>query len=171
MVDWIKLGISRNGWRRKWQPTPIFLPGEFHGQRSLVGYSPWGCKESDMTKHTHTRTHTHRNLRKYLQLSSNLMVKNLKLPWTGNTRIQWKSLRNTASQTLPRPTESASLEVGPGNCIWASSPGDTWASWCLRNAALRSWDPRKIELGRKWKSWDECISETTHMSIIERMAN
>ena len=37
-------------WRRKWQPTPVFLPGESHGQRSLVGYSPWGHKESDMTK-------------------------------------------------------------------------------------------------------------------------
>ena len=35
--------------RRKWQPTPVFLPGEFHGQRSLVGYSPGGHKESDMT--------------------------------------------------------------------------------------------------------------------------
>ena len=35
-------------WRRKWQPTSIFLPGEFHGQRSLVGYSPWGHKDSDM---------------------------------------------------------------------------------------------------------------------------
>ena len=35
-------------WRRKWQPTPVFLPGESHGQRSLVGYSPWGRKESDM---------------------------------------------------------------------------------------------------------------------------
>ena len=31
-------------WRRKWQPTPVFLPGEFHGQRSLVAYSPWGRK-------------------------------------------------------------------------------------------------------------------------------
>ena len=37
-------------WRREWQPTPVFLPGEFLGQRSLVGYSPWGCKESDMTE-------------------------------------------------------------------------------------------------------------------------
>ena len=36
--------------RRKWQRTPVFLPGEFHGQRSLVGYSPWSCKELDMTK-------------------------------------------------------------------------------------------------------------------------
>ena len=37
-------------WRRKLQPTPIFLPGESHGQRNLVGYSPWGCNESDTTK-------------------------------------------------------------------------------------------------------------------------
>ena len=31
-------------WRRKWQPTPVFLPGESHGERSMAGYSPWGCK-------------------------------------------------------------------------------------------------------------------------------
>ena len=37
-------------WRRKWWPTPVFLPGESHGQRSLAGYSPWGCKESDTTE-------------------------------------------------------------------------------------------------------------------------
>ena len=37
-------------WRRKWQPTPEFLLGELHGERSLVGYSPWDCKESDMTE-------------------------------------------------------------------------------------------------------------------------
>ena len=36
--------------RRKWQPTPVLLPGESHGQRSLVGYSPCGCNESDMTE-------------------------------------------------------------------------------------------------------------------------
>ena len=40
--------------RRKWLPAPVFLPGEFHGQRSLAGYCPWGHKESDMTEHTHT---------------------------------------------------------------------------------------------------------------------
>ena len=37
-------------WRRAWQPTPVFLPGESHGQRSLTGYSPWGQKELDMTE-------------------------------------------------------------------------------------------------------------------------
>ena len=42
-------------WRRKWQPTPVFLPGDSHGQESLVGCSPWSCKESDRTepKHKH----------------------------------------------------------------------------------------------------------------------
>ena len=44
------LGVGKIPWRREWQPTLVFLPGEFHGQRSLVGYSPWGCKESDMTE-------------------------------------------------------------------------------------------------------------------------
>ena len=36
-------------WRRKWRPSPVFLPGEFHGQRIWVGYSPWGGKEQDTT--------------------------------------------------------------------------------------------------------------------------
>ena len=36
--------------RRKWQPAPVFLPGKSHGQRSLEGYGPWGCKESDTTE-------------------------------------------------------------------------------------------------------------------------
>ena len=38
--------------RRAWQPTPVFLPEESHGQRSLAGHSTYGCKESDMTKVT-----------------------------------------------------------------------------------------------------------------------
>ena len=40
-------------WRRKWQSTPVFLPGKSHGQRSLAGYSPWGRKESDKTERLH----------------------------------------------------------------------------------------------------------------------
>ena len=39
-------------WRRKWQPTPVFVPGESHGRRSVVGYNPWGHKESDTTEAT-----------------------------------------------------------------------------------------------------------------------
>ena len=42
--------VRKIAWRRKWQPTPVFLPGESHGWRNLEGYSPWGRKESDVTK-------------------------------------------------------------------------------------------------------------------------
>ena len=56
--------IGKIPWRRKWQPTPVFLPGESHGQRSLVGYRPWGCKESDATEHRHAHTYTHMRPRK-----------------------------------------------------------------------------------------------------------
>ena len=58
-----KCGFEKIPWGREWQPTPIFSPGESHGQRSLVGYSSRGCKESDMTEHArmHMRAcaHTH----------------------------------------------------------------------------------------------------------------
>jgi len=49
--------VRKIPWRRAWQPTPVFLPGESHGQRSLVGYSPWGCKElnwTEVTEHAYT---------------------------------------------------------------------------------------------------------------------
>ena len=42
--------VGKIPWRREWLPTLVFLPGEFHGQRSLAGYSPWGCKKPDMTE-------------------------------------------------------------------------------------------------------------------------
>ena len=62
--------VGKSPWRRKWHPTPVFLPGKSHGQRGLAGYTPWGHKESDMSEqlnnnkkyiytHTHTHTHTH----------------------------------------------------------------------------------------------------------------
>ena len=59
--------VRKSPWRRAWEPTPVFLPGESHGQSSLVGYSSWSLKESDTTEHactctwvrTHARAHTH----------------------------------------------------------------------------------------------------------------
>ena len=54
--------VRKIPWRRAWQPTPVLLPGKSHGQRNLVGYSPWSCEESDTTEateHTHTHIHTH----------------------------------------------------------------------------------------------------------------
>ena len=44
------LWVRKIPWSRKWHPSSVFLPGKFHGQRSLVGYSPWGHKELDTTE-------------------------------------------------------------------------------------------------------------------------
>ena len=53
------LWVGKTPWRRAWQPTPVFLPGEAHGQRSLAGYSPWGHKQSGMAEVTrHSTSHS-----------------------------------------------------------------------------------------------------------------
>ena len=62
--------VGKIPWRRKWQPAPVFLPGKSHGQRSLVGYSPWGCKDLDTTDYTHTGTRKGRG-REKLRMTSN----------------------------------------------------------------------------------------------------
>ena len=51
---WFDPWVGKISWRREWQPTPVFLPGESHGQRSLVGYSPWGSKEPDTIERAYT---------------------------------------------------------------------------------------------------------------------
>ena len=59
--------VRKIPWRRKWQPTPVSLPGKSHEQRSLVGYIPLGHKELDMTEQLSIHTHTH----KYTQIHTN----------------------------------------------------------------------------------------------------
>ena len=67
-------------WRRKWQPTPVFLPGESHGQRSLMGYSPWGHKESETTlKLNHSRSRASLSSCLYIILLSPVSFENLGL--------------------------------------------------------------------------------------------
>ena len=47
---WVQSLGWEGPWRRKWQPVPVFLPGEFHGQGNLVGYSSWSLRELDTTE-------------------------------------------------------------------------------------------------------------------------
>ena len=51
--------VGKIPWRRKWQPTPVFLPGESRGQRSLAGRAPEGTSQTQLSTRTHTHTHTH----------------------------------------------------------------------------------------------------------------
>ena len=71
--EWPKVG------RRAWQPTPVFLPRESHGQRSLVGYSPWGRRESATEATWHACTH-----REILKLNTKQRL-DLKIPWACTT--------------------------------------------------------------------------------------
>ena len=54
--------VRKIPWRREWQPTPVFLPGKFHGRKSLAGFSPWCRRVKRDWAHTHTRTHFFLNL-------------------------------------------------------------------------------------------------------------
>ena len=62
--------VRKISWRREWQPTLVFLPREFHGQRTLVGYIHGVAKSqtwlSDFHTHTHTHTHTHRHTQLFI---------------------------------------------------------------------------------------------------------
>ena len=58
----VRAWVGKIPWRRKWQSTPVLLPGESHGQRSLVGYSLWGHKESDMTERLQSVSQSNRYL-------------------------------------------------------------------------------------------------------------
>ena len=64
--------VGKAPWSGKWQFIPVFLLENFHGQRSLVGYSPWGRKESDMIEHAHTGILSRRD--KALTTCNNLVL-------------------------------------------------------------------------------------------------
>ena len=96
--------VGKIPWRRKWQPTPVFLPGKSHGQRHLVGYSPWGHKVSDTTEllrtQTHTHTHTHTDSRLGSKLKRNadrsLVSEN---DWLGCFRLNFPFAKEKTKQT------------------------------------------------------------------------
>ena len=67
-------------WRRKWQPTPVSLPGKSYGQRSLVGCSPWGRKESDTTERLPFTFHFHALER---EMATHSSVLAWRIPGTG----------------------------------------------------------------------------------------
>ena len=57
--------------------TPVFLLGQCHGQKNLESYSPWGCEESDMSKHTHTDRHTHTDSHTHLPAHLSIILTQL----------------------------------------------------------------------------------------------
>ena len=125
-------------WRRKWQPTPVFLPGKPHGQRSLAAYSPWGCKELDTTEwlscdtrkvcvyiHTHTHTHT----RIFWALKKRKFC-HLQTKWT-RSRLCWER----QSHARKRSTTLSHLNAESKKVRLIKAEG-----WTMATSGWRVWD-------------------------------
>ena len=120
--------VRKIPWRREWSPTPVFLPGKFHGLRSLVGYSPWGSKESDTTERLHVHVHV-----LYCRVYLDVFLQNYALPcdlctiiysisamkWKVDMSFQGKKkahLDTFLCLTIPRAPLDSSLENGASWC-------------------------------------------------------
>ena len=108
-------------WRKKWQPTPVFLPGKSHRQRSLVGYSPWGCqriRHDLVTKHqqqsdlSHVRVWEEHSLQKKQSVQSPEVRISLNESGVGKRQCSWSTMnkgrmrchrRSRQGQTMPSP--------------------------------------------------------------------
>ena len=119
---WTSLPLSR---RRRWHPTPVVLPGESHGRRSLVGCSPWGREESNTTEQLHFHA-----LEKEMATHSSVLAWRIPgtgepvgLPSTGLHRVghDWSDL---AAPLSPHPTPLG----------WYSAP--VWVSWAMQQIPI-----------------------------------
>ena len=124
-------------WRRKWQPTPVFLPGESHGQGSLVGCRLWGCTESDMTEATQQQQQQQQQL--FILKSGLVQLGTAPLPQyllklftlvdskSAHPALSWLSFRNQDKGCGScSPPSSFLILTGPGaplGCLaWHATP-------------------------------------------------
>ena len=89
-------------WRRKWQPTPVFLPRESQGQGSLVGSHLWGCTESDMTEATQQQQQQHQH----------------KARRTGTKGVEWKGQDTRYTPSLLVYCQRAGAPISPVPNTW-----------------------------------------------------
>ena len=111
LIPWVK----KIPWGRKWQHTPVFLPGESHGQKSLVGYSPWGCKRGG---HNLT-TKQQQQIVRYKPLKY-LCLNNLMVAWT--QVIERKNLYSILAAAAAKSLQSCLTLCDPMDC---SLPGSS----------------------------------------------
>ena len=111
--------VKRIPWRREWQPTPGFLPGKSHQQRSLAGYSPQHRKESDTTEHT--RAWRHISSCRPSMVRAQMFCQGLLPCWTLQSTFLTVSL---ASCCLPSSLHEHCLpELSPANLLWSLNSG------------------------------------------------
>ena len=114
-------GLGEISWRRAWQPTPVFLPEESYGQRSLEGYLPWGHKESDVTERLSTAQHF---VLCVCMLSHFSRVRLCVTPWKGahQAALSMGFSRPESGHGLPLPSPGDLPDPGIGPAV-LRSPG------------------------------------------------
>ena len=128
--------VGKIPWRRKWQPTPVFLPEKSHGGRSLAGYSPWGHKESDMTERL--SAHIWLNC-----LSPNWWVDS---HWEFPRGVYWKLIPNWDGRTVPWPQCQVEETPSLHSSTWPLTPAPPTApdhlicvNEVFKGLALQNW--------------------------------
>ena len=120
-------------WSRKWQPTPVFLPGKSPGQRTLVGYSPWDQKESDITEHHHLHL---MGLKAWFWILDMAL-----LSWTLTYGVYDSLLMSISVSAFCK----ISADVSGRKCLLQSRASGLKE---MVQTSLSQW---------RWSSWDECL--------------
>ena len=142
--------VRRIPWRREWLPTPVFLPGEFHGQRSLVGYGLWGHKESDTTERL---TYGCFQASLVTQMVKNLLAMRETWVWY----LDWGDpLENSIA------THSSILA-----CRILMDRGDWWAAVHRSQRFGHDWATKHTHMHVSWGRWLISVKANFSLSVLK----
>ena len=157
-------------WRRQWQPTPVLLPGKFHGQRSLVGCSPWGCKGSTQLRDFTFTFHFHaleKEMATHSQGWGSLVGCRL---WVAQSRtwLKWLSGSSSSSSTsgtkrerwLPNTVVTRVKKGKMSSTLWTNSTAGTMSN--LRRLHIHSQLKVSRQIFKIQGSYTFCAPNTSH---------
>ena len=154
--------VGKMPWKRKWQPAPVFLPGESHGQRSLAGCSPWGRKESDTTEATQ-----HAHMLKSVYVSSVSSASWTTASTSPNIQVQDPLPTNLLTQKGQTPPLSSS---GP-HSIWGRST--PWRKVKKKQEQADEWlyilgDFSIFQPEKNWSFWAKMLMSPANRNYHNR---
>ena len=165
--------VRKIPWRRKWQPTPLFLPGESHGRWNLAGYSPWGRKELDTTERLHFTS---------LHFFTSSFVKKSGFLWGSKEMMNEKPIASAPFSVTPWLVPVPGLIVKDSRCFhhtaswfctlaWAvslSGGPSFWTDYFLFMVQMVKTLPAMWKTWVWFLGWDDSLEKgtATHSSIL-----
>ena len=147
----------KDPWDRRWQSTPVFLPGKLHGQRSLVFYSPWGRKESDMTEHSIAHGHWRPWISGIFRNLPFVSLPRILVFWLRCSDSKWAHPNDSLSSCQLKEEFSLKWTMG----AWWSGDGEWGTLYSGADKTFR--DEMLLPLGSYLSSlllWKECVSNS-----------